>query len=295
MVPPPPATWSPVVTWCAVRNLPEAITLAKIVVESVVIPDVRNLGQAVLKILAGGEMGFGAFASLTDIHIVNGKPVLGAKLMAAAIRRSPLYDYQILRLDAGGCELEFFRAGRSLGTVLHTEEDARRAGLLTKDNWKKHPDDMHFARAISKGFRRHCPDLCGGLVPYAEDEIEEVKGALATPQESPSPAPAAAPDNGVSGSASNVDVLGDAPEAGDRDTAEHIKEVMVVRFAELIRALAYSADRIQQRLRQSYGVDTFRQLTVAQAQEVLDRLERALDARSAEAASPQGTKGTTPS
>jgi hypothetical protein len=41
-----------------------------------------------------------------------------------------------------------------------------------KTNWSRHGDDMLFARCISKGFRRYCPDLTGGVLAYDPDELE---------------------------------------------------------------------------------------------------------------------------
>ena len=36
-----------------------------------------------MKILAGGELGIGPFAAMSDIHLIDGKPVVGARILAA--------------------------------------------------------------------------------------------------------------------------------------------------------------------------------------------------------------------
>ncbi|NJO31398.1 MAG: recombinase RecT [Richelia sp. SL_2_1] len=46
------------------------------------------------------------------------------------------------------------------------------AGLLGKDNWKKWPSDMMFARALTRGARRYCPDVFGGPA-YTKEELED--------------------------------------------------------------------------------------------------------------------------
>jgi hypothetical protein len=43
--------------------------------------------------------------------------------------------------------------------------------LTSKDNWKKYPSDMLFARAISRGARRYAPGIFGGSPIYTPDEL----------------------------------------------------------------------------------------------------------------------------
>ena len=52
-----------------------------------------------------------------------------------------------------------------------TMEDAKRAGLLGKTSWQRYPEDMLFARALSRGARRFCPDALGGAI-YTPEELE---------------------------------------------------------------------------------------------------------------------------
>ena len=40
--------------------------------------DARNEAQAIVKVMAGSELGLPAFASMAGIHIIQGKPVLGS-------------------------------------------------------------------------------------------------------------------------------------------------------------------------------------------------------------------------
>jgi hypothetical protein len=50
-------------------------------------------------------------------------------------------------------------------------KEAQAAGLTGKDNWKKYPSDMLFARAISRGARRFAPGIFGGSPVYTPDEM----------------------------------------------------------------------------------------------------------------------------
>lgn len=150
-----------------------------------------QIAQIATKILAGRELGYGPFASVNNIHVVQGKPTIGANLMAAAIKQHPNYNYRIKQLDDTGCVIEFFEAGQSVGCSGFSMDDAKAAGLTGKDVWKKFARNMLFARAISNGVRWYCPDIFNGNTVYAPDELDSVQGTYTvvdTPAEAP-PAP----------------------------------------------------------------------------------------------------------
>lgn len=135
----------------------------------------QAIAQLATKILAGREMGYGPFASVQGIHVIQGKPVISANLMAAAVKRSGRYDYRVRRLDNDGCEVEFFQRNgdklESVGKSAFTRDDAKAAGLLSKDNWSKFARNMFFARALSNGIRWFCPDVFDGSAAYTPDEL----------------------------------------------------------------------------------------------------------------------------
>jgi hypothetical protein len=144
---------------------------------------ISNSSQAVMKILAGHEMGLGAFASLSNIHIIQEKPVLSAGLIAAMIKASPKYNYQIKTFTNQTCEIVFFEKingnWAESGESSYTMEDAAAAELLdkknkdgSKNNWQKYPRNMLFARAISNGARWYCPDIFAGSTVYTPDELD---------------------------------------------------------------------------------------------------------------------------
>jgi hypothetical protein len=122
-------------------------------------PGVNDEAKAVAKILAGRELGFGPVASLTNIHIIEGKPTMGANLIAAAIKGSRRYDFRVRRMDDTGCALEFYQNGEPVGVSEFTKADAHAAGLLSKGNWTKFPRNMYFARALTNGARWYCADV----------------------------------------------------------------------------------------------------------------------------------------
>lgn len=139
--------------------------------------DIKDMSQAVAKILAGREMGFGAIASLTGVYIQNGRPCYSANMIAAAVKKSRRYDYRVKKLDAHICELEFFEGGKSVGVSSFSVQDATTAGLTTGKNahsWKNYPRNMLFARALTNGARFYCPDTFGGIPIYTPEELNVV-------------------------------------------------------------------------------------------------------------------------
>ena len=132
--------------------------------------DAADVSKAMVKVLAGQEMGLGPFSSMTGIHIIKGKPVLGANLIATLIKNDPRYDYQIAELDNDGCVIDFYERGALVGNSSFNKAD-KTAAQLTQNNWTKYPRNMYFARAISNGARWYAPGIFGGAVVYTADEL----------------------------------------------------------------------------------------------------------------------------
>lgn len=139
---------------------------------------VQAIAMMATKILAGREMGFGPFASVNGVHIIQGRPSIGANLMASAVKASGRYDYRVRELTSEVCKIEFFqRAGEkweSIGVSEFTKADATKAGTKNMD---KFPKNMLFARAMSNGVRFYTPDIFSGNAVYVPEELgAEVDG-----------------------------------------------------------------------------------------------------------------------
>lgn len=153
------------------ERMNELQTAANAMHASGMFADVKTQAQALVKIMAGAEMGLPPFASMSGIHIVQGKPVLGANLIATLVKNDPRYDYRIRTCDNNQCVLVWYENGATVGESGFTAAEAQAAGLAGKDNWKKYPSDMLFARAISRGARRYAPGIFGGAPVYTPDEF----------------------------------------------------------------------------------------------------------------------------
>jgi hypothetical protein len=142
--------------------------------------DLKSHAQALVKVMVGKELGVPPFASISGIHMVMGKPVPGANLMATLIAQHPTYTYRVRELTNEVCHIEFYDSKNkkiskesSLGVASFTIKEAETAGLLAKKDsiWLKYPKDMLFARALTRGARHFTPGIFGGVAVYTAEEL----------------------------------------------------------------------------------------------------------------------------
>ena len=154
--------------------LADMLELGKVLAESGMFPGITNKAQAVAKILLGRELGLSPVYSLQQIYVVQGRLQIGYQLVAALINRSEHYRYQVELLTDTECHIMFYRDGKTIGPPsVFTFQDAQKAGLVKPEsNWAKYPDIMLFARAITQGARRYCPELLAGTETLDESGHE---------------------------------------------------------------------------------------------------------------------------
>lgn len=148
--------------------LSEITSIGKLFAASGLFTDVKTEAQAVVRILAGQEIGIPAFAAISGIHIIQGKPTIGAGLMASRVKGSGKYNYKVKEHSEKLCSIDFFEAGELIGNSTFTLEDAKKA--QTK-NLEKFPKNMLFARALSNGVKWYTPDIFAGPV-YVPEEMQ---------------------------------------------------------------------------------------------------------------------------
>jgi len=178
-------------------SLGDTLKLADTLARSGYFEDAKDAAQAAVKILAGAELGFGAIASMTGIHIIKSRVSVGANLMASAVKRDPRYNYRVVELTDARAEVAFYEEGQECGRSVFTAADASKAGT---QNMGKFPRNMLFARAMSNGVKWFCPDVGNGQTMYTPEELgAEVDGdgnvidVTPTVTKSPEPTPPAAP------------------------------------------------------------------------------------------------------
>lgn len=125
-------------------------------------------------ILYGREVGLPPMTSLTQTHVIEGRPSMSAEAMRALVLAQ---GHAIEFLEATGaiCRMRARRAGSDTWTELAwTIDMARAAGLLGKSNWKGYPRAMLVARCTADLCRMVFPDVIHGFRSIEEmDDLGE--------------------------------------------------------------------------------------------------------------------------
>jgi len=156
----------------AIQSYNDIENVAKAMVSSGYFTDSTKISQAIVKIMAGREIGVGPFGSMNGIHIIQGKPAFGANIMAGKVKSSGRYNYRVTEMTDEVCTIEFLEffnfAWTTIGVSSFNITDAKKAGTKNLD---KFPRNMLFARAMSNGVRWYCPDVMNGSVVYTPEEL----------------------------------------------------------------------------------------------------------------------------
>ncbi|MDR1104175.1 MAG: hypothetical protein LBK92_02310 [Endomicrobium sp.] len=156
--------------------------LAKVFYESKIFKDVQSEAQAIVKILAGREMGLSPIQSMNGVYIVENKIGYETKILLSKLKKSGKYDYEVAfsenKEKVEKATVDFFRIRTNgqegkefIGSSQFTIQDAARIGLINKQAYKNYPQLMMFYRAASNGMKMYCPDILDGAA-LAEDYIE---------------------------------------------------------------------------------------------------------------------------
>lgn len=140
--------------------------------------------------MAAYEMGLGVMEALRGMYVVDGKLAMETWLLdRLAISRGvtkTIHETGLFR-----CRLTLHHDDRPDVESEFTLEDAKRAGIIKdydsetyavdpvitrkgrkRGVWDKHPEELLYWRALSKGLRRIAPDLFGGV--YTADEADGI-------------------------------------------------------------------------------------------------------------------------
>jgi len=160
----------------ALMAFTEVEKISKAFYASGLFKDIQKEAQATVKIMAGKELGIKPFAAMQGLHIIEGALFIKPMVAGALIRQHPNYDYEIAELNDKVCSIKFYSINKKTkkwelqGDFTYTIEMAIQEGLGQKENYKRKPWDMLFARAMGKGQRKYCPDVT--MFPtYVEGEI----------------------------------------------------------------------------------------------------------------------------
>ncbi len=104
---------------------------------------------------------------------IQGRIEISARLMSSMVRRMG-HSLVVEHADSTKCILRGTRKDNGdTYTCSFSKEDAERAGLWGRNVWKTYPEDMLYARALSRLSRRLFSDVIG--TAYIEGEIRDSK------------------------------------------------------------------------------------------------------------------------
>ncbi len=159
------------------RTMSEVQSMAEVLSKSALIPDALK-GKApdvVVQILAGAELGLSPMASIRGVHIVSGKPILSADTMVGLVLASGLCEY-FTQIEASITSVTFEtkrKGSPAAQRCTWTMEDAKRAAVNAKDNWRTFPRQMLSARCRAELARSVFPDVLAGV--YVPEEHVDVR------------------------------------------------------------------------------------------------------------------------
>lgn len=240
-----------------IKSMDDLARLSEMLCRSRFFEDCKDAAQAGVKVLCGLELGIPAFSAMSGIHIIKGKPVIGANIMAAMVKRSGKYNYRVLEHSEKVCKILFLEHAEHAGVSEVTMAEISAANIdkdwdretkqyKLKHNWKTFPKNMLFARAISNGIRWYCPDLFLGAPVYTADEL----GA----------------DMDEDGSVIVVPVETVEPPKNDRSP-------LMADTSRLIKLLGWTKETGEAYLEQVYGKNNRKDLTDSELSEFKDYLE----------------------
>ena len=173
----------------AVQSESEIKGFLKTLIESKKLPThVKTVEDAFTIAQMGKELGFATMQAFHYIIPIQGKLSLSAKATGALLRKGGvkyiteedgiwIYPNGKLEPSKEGekpvdqrTTILFIREGLEERTTF-TWKDAEKQGLTTKDNWKRMPKEMLWARCLAKGANRIGSDLLLGL--YVIEELTD--------------------------------------------------------------------------------------------------------------------------
>jgi hypothetical protein len=145
-------------------------TMANAVVKSQLF-GMKTVEQATALMLIAQAEGYHPALAARDYHIIQGRPTLKAETMMARFQQQGgKVDWKILTDEE--VTATFSHPSGGSATITWTFEQARKAGLTGKDNWKNYPRAMLRARVVSEGIRTVFPGVVLGV--YTPEEVQDI-------------------------------------------------------------------------------------------------------------------------
>lgn len=277
------------------KTFADVIKMGEIFAQSGIVPDALK-GKAAgctVAILHGLEIGLSPSQAVASIMVVNGRPSVWGDAMLALVMGSREMEWfeedaPDVAVQQGFGRFKTKRKGWTNPTERRFSiEEARKAGLLTKDVWRNYLGRMLQMRARSWGLRDQYPDVLKGIIAREETDDYQVinpppqmptrtsapkivqEAVLASDEAQPEKeanAPVAKPQEAERPSQS---LFGDAQEPGNAqgDDQRPITETMRKELFKVRSQAKIPVEDAKGYLKATFGIDDTSKLTMAQARE----------------------------
>lgn len=159
-------------------DMEDLARIARAVSESGLVRDAKTAAAAGVKMVTATHLGFSPMAGLLGVDVIEGKPRLSARMLLAAVRRHPLYEYRpdgAPTAERAGVVILHRQSVASpweeMPVIEWTAADTKRAKLDTKDVWQRYPTAMGWWRACRMAVDFFAPEVSleYGLPPEWEE------------------------------------------------------------------------------------------------------------------------------
>lgn len=131
---------------------------------------IKTPDQALALMLIAQAEGMHPAIAARDYHVIQGRPALKSDAMLARFQ-SAGGKVEWLKYDDKEVSAKFSHQQGGTATITWTIEQARSAGLATKDVWRQYPRQMLRSRVISEGVKTIYPGVAVGV--YTPEEIQD--------------------------------------------------------------------------------------------------------------------------
>jgi hypothetical protein len=162
-----------------VRNMEELAVAGNLLAQSGMF-GIQNAAAGFVVAATCHQQGITLMDFRRTYHIVDGTPSMRADAMLAEFHKIG-GKHKILEISLNRASVELEIDGEKFESAF-TMDDAKRTGdcfngdgKTLKHNWAHRPDDMLWARAVSRGVRRLRPGIVAGL--YTPEEVQDFNDA----------------------------------------------------------------------------------------------------------------------
>lgn len=131
-------------------------------------------GNVLLALELADSLGLSPMDVIQNVHVIEGKLSMSASLIAGLVRRAG-HRLRVFMVDPQTARATITRADDPDFEFVSTwtMDRAKTAGLVGKDNWRHHPQQMLKRRATAEVARDACPEVLAGM-GYDRDEVEQL-------------------------------------------------------------------------------------------------------------------------